>query len=105
MFPNSVNVQKKFQFNGYLLETFNQLHYAPFVLPCIYGFVQIKTFLAESGLKYDYALISKKDVRRPGKRFLVRGLDPKGNAANFVESEHLVVVHDSGTTLRVGSYL
>jgi hypothetical protein len=49
-------------------------------------------------------LISKKDIRRPGKRFLVRGLDQKGNAANCVETEHLIVVHDNNF-FKVGSYV
>ena len=38
------------------------------------------------------ALISRKDCRRPGRRFLVRGLDREGNAANFVETEHVLSI-------------
>jgi hypothetical protein len=38
-------------------------------------------------------LISKKDNRRGGKRFLVRGLDKQGNAANYVETENVYVVY------------
>ena len=38
-----------------------------------------------------FALISRKDSRRPGRRFVVRGLDRDGNAANFVETEHIYI--------------
>lgn len=40
-------------------------------------------------MKTEFYLISKKDCRRPGRRFICRGLDEKGNAANFVETEHI----------------
>jgi hypothetical protein len=38
-----------------------------------------------------FTLISRKDCRRPGRRWVVRGLDREGNAANFVESEHIFI--------------
>jgi hypothetical protein len=34
-------------------------------------------------------LISRKDYRRPGRRFIVRGLNEEGNAANYAETEHV----------------
>ena len=41
--------------------------------------------------KIDFILISRKDCRRPGRRFVTRGIDREGNAANFVETEHIFV--------------
>lgn len=52
----------------------------------------------------DFILVSKKDNRRPGKRFVVRGLDRNGNAVNFVETENIFVVHQE-QQMKVGSYL
>ena len=52
-------------------------------------------------LKFDFALISRKDSRRAGRRFIVRGLDREGNAANFVETEQIITVYDQG--LRVAA--
>ena len=51
-------------------------------------------------------MISKKDVRRPGRRFIVRGIDREGNVANFVETEHILSLPEgSGESLRVATYL
>lgn len=52
----------------------------------------------------DFILISKKDNRRPGKRFIVRGLDKQGNAVNYVETENVYVVYKNNQ-MHVGSYV
>jgi len=49
-------------------------------------------------------LISKKDCRRPGRRFLVRGIDNDGCVANFVESEHILSYLEEGT-IKFASYI
>jgi phosphatidylinositol 4-phosphatase len=59
----------------------------------------------DSQKKYDFALISKKDVRRPGRRFIVRGIDRDGNVANFVETEHVLTLHEQGDAMRVATYI
>lgn len=43
----------------------------------------------------DFALISRRDSRRPGRRFITRGLDRDGAAANFCETEHIYQVQKS----------
>jgi len=43
----------------------------------------------------DFALISRRDARRPGRRFITRGLDRDGAAANFCETEHIYQVQKS----------
>lgn len=55
--------------------------------------------------KFDFALISKKDCRRPGRRFIVRGIDREGNVANFVETEHVITLYENGDALRVATYI
>jgi len=66
-------------------------------VPCIYGYVDIKSIKLDTSVSpLTFALISRKDCRRPGRRFLVRGLDREGNAANFVESEHIFTIKQSG---------
>jgi hypothetical protein len=62
----------------------------PFRTPCIYGL-----YLTEQASGIGFKLISRKDCRRPGRRFLVRGLDEEGNAANFVETEHIFTSADN----------
>ena len=100
LYPNSVDPIQKFAFNAYLLKEYDQLQYCPFRVPCIHGFVYIRP-LSMDNLKFDFALISRKDSRRAGRRFIVRGLDREGNAANFVETEQIITVYDQG--LRVAA--
>jgi len=72
-----------------MLSEFSQAQYKEFIVPCIYGYIGIQ---AISSTK-KFALISRKDCRRPGRRFVVRGLDAEGNAANFVETEHIMTIY------------
>lgn len=41
------------------------------------------------------ALISRLSCQRAGTRFNARGVDDDGNAANFVETEQLIVLDES----------
>jgi hypothetical protein len=67
----------------------------PYRTPCIYGLFKT-TCLIEGDVKTNFFLISRKDCRRPGRRFMVRGLDEEGNAANFCETEHIFTQQKSG---------
>jgi phosphatidylinositol 4-phosphatase len=67
--------------------------------------VFVRTIEIDAHKKFDFALISKKDVRRPGRRFIVRGIDKEGNVANFVETEHIITVHDQSDTMKVATYI
>ena len=86
MFPNSLNYIPQYAFNHNLLLEFKEVQYAPFRTPCIYGFVAIR----KVSRLIDFAIVSRKDCRRPGRRFITRGLDRDGAAANFCETEHIV---------------
>ena len=61
-----------------------------FIFPIINGF-----FGTCSGNEYDpnleLILIARKDIRRSGMRFLIRGADNKGNVANCVEVEEILI--------------
>lgn len=73
-------------------------------MPCILGYVFIRsTSLSRS--KLDFILVSRKDCRRPGRRFITRGLDREGNAANFVETEHIFVHYDNVGRMKIASYV
>ena len=63
-------------------------------MPCIFGYVYISSPNFSRATKVDFILISRKDCRRPGRRFVTRGLDREGNAANFVETEHIFVQYN-----------
>lgn len=91
IFPNSINYVKQYAFNHNLLSEFKDVQYAPFRTPVIFGFVAIKKI----SVVMDFALISRRDSRRPGRRFITRGLDKDGAAANFCETEHIFQVQTS----------
>lgn len=67
----------------------------------IYGFIN----LVKVSDNLDFALISRKDCRRPGRRFIVRGLDRDGNAANFCETEHIITVSNGNAPLQVAAHV
>lgn len=90
-FPNAVDPVSYFVFNNNLLAKFESVDFAPFKVPCIFGYVYISKPQFKPGQKTDFCLVSRKDCRRPGRRFVTRGLDNNGNAANFVETEHIFV--------------
>ena len=104
-YPNSVEYIPHFAFNDQLLKEFQGLEYSPFRVPCIFGYVFLSSPVFKSGAKTDFSLISRKDCRRPGRRFITRGLDPEGNAANFVETEHIFVHNKEGGQMSVASFV
>ena len=86
-----------------MLDKFDSIDFAPFIVPCIFGFVHIARIKKMDKI-IDFILISKKDNRRPGKRFIVRGLDREGNAANFAETENILILHEN-EKMRIASYV
>ena len=103
-YPNALDFISHNAFNFRLLKEFDGIEYAPFKVPCIFGYVYISSPLLNDNQISEFYLISRKDCRRPGRRFITRGLDDDGNAANFVETEHVFVkLHDQ--ELQVGSHV
>ncbi|PYH79301.1 SacI domain protein [Aspergillus uvarum CBS 121591] len=50
-------------------------------------------------------LISRRSVKRPGLRYLRRGVDDNGNTANFVETEQILSASDWNPTRNIYSFL
>jgi len=90
-YPNCDGPISQYVFNHKLLSEFEGLEYSPFKVPCIFGFVHISSPKFKIGANCDFILIGRKDCRRPGRRFITRGLDLDGHAANFVETEQLII--------------
>src|SRR5436190_5227363 len=55
--------------------------------------------------KFLLTLISRRSVRRPGLRYLRRGVDDEGNAANTVETEQILSTPSWGSADKVYSFL
>ena len=43
------------------------------------------------GQDFTYSLFSRKEIKRSGMRFLVRGIDKNGYVANFAETEQVII--------------
>lgn len=85
-----------FCWNFFLIKNFisipnGDILLSSFMFPIINGFVS-KIPLDAYKEKAYCILIARKDHRRSGMRFLIRGSDYNGNVANYVESEQLVII-------------
>lgn len=66
----------------------------PFILPCIFGMFEIKnTTFKKTPLSL--ILISRRSRYRGGTRYFTRGLDDQGHAANYNETEQVVIFNDN----------
>ena len=75
-----------------------------FVHPIINGF-----FGTCNGFEYspnlELTLISRKDIRRSGMRFLIRGADNKGCVANCVEIEEILIYKEEENNIIINSFV
>jgi hypothetical protein len=70
----------------------------PYILPCIFGMLEIKPTTFKNK-PLTLVLISRRSRYRGGTRYFTRGLDDEGHAANYNETEQIVVLNDSNTGL------
>lgn len=56
-----------------------------------------KSLTFEGDINVNFTLISRRSVHRAGVRYLRRGIDEKGDVANFVETEF--TIHSFGHCL------
>lgn len=52
---------------------------------------------AANGRQFTYAVVSRRSRHRVGTRYNVRGIDERGNVANYVETEQIVVASDNSS--------
>ena len=69
----------------------------PFILPCIFGMFEIKPTTFKS-TPLTLVLISRRSRYRGGTRYFTRGIDEFGNAANYNETEQVVIFNDNTTS-------
>ncbi|KAL5338523.1 SacI homology domain-containing protein [Aspergillus crustosus] len=74
---------------------------------CILGEKQEAQGTQTAGENRDFllTLISRRSIKRPGLRYLRRGVDDDGNTANSVETEQILSVPDWNLSRNVYSYL
>ncbi|KAJ3043751.1 Phosphatidylinositide phosphatase SAC1 [Rhizophlyctis rosea] len=66
-----------------------------FILPIICGFVEVKYDILNDK-SISYAIVSRRSQYRAGTRYHSRGIDDQGNVSNFVETEQIVYVEETG---------
>ncbi|KOS19072.1 Phosphoinositide phosphatase SAC1 [Escovopsis weberi] len=70
----------------------------PYILPCIFGMFEAKPTKFK-GTPLTIAIISRRSRYRGGTRYFTRGVDEDGHAANYNETEQVVILNDSGSGL------
>ncbi|KFA53650.1 hypothetical protein S40293_03884 [Stachybotrys chartarum IBT 40293] len=70
----------------------------PFILPCIFGMLEIKPTTFKN-TPITMVLISRRSRHRGGTRYFTRGVDEEGHAANYNETEQIIVLNDSSSGL------
>jgi hypothetical protein len=70
----------------------------PYILPVIFGVLEIHptTF---RGNPLTIALITRRSRHRAGTRYFTRGLDDQGHAANYNETEQILILNDTAAGL------
>jgi len=95
-FTNADNpVDDHFMWNRYLSKEFSFVKADDdFIFPVIRGFIEFKSASVQTDRNVEIVigLISRQSCKRVGTRYNIRGLDPQGNAANFVETEQVVIL-------------
>ncbi|KAB5589340.1 Recessive suppressor of secretory defect protein [Ceratobasidium theobromae] len=69
-----------------------------FILPVLYGSFDIRPAKINSS-SFLFCLISRRSRFRAGTRYFARGIDTQGNVANFNETEQLVLLAPSSSSL------
>ncbi|KAK4231699.1 phosphoinositide phosphatase SAC1 [Podospora fimiseda] len=70
----------------------------PYILPVIFGMLEIHPTNFK-GTPLTLALITRRSRHRAGTRYFTRGLDDEGHAANYNETEQILVLNDTSSGL------
>lgn len=89
--PLHERCDERFLWNAHLLRDLVVLpELRRFIVPILHGFVFIKKCTI-NGKSVFFSLVSRRSTQRAGVRYYMRGVDSTGNAANYIETEQIVV--------------
>lgn len=91
--PLHKKADPRFFWNAHLMKPFIEAGQDSWVLPTMMGFVKVET-VDINGRRFDFVLISRRNVNRAGTRYTRRGSDSRGEVANNVETEQLIIYED-----------
>lgn len=87
-------IDERFWWNRYLSEELIQSGAQSFATVAIYGYFKSHSAVFKGGQVLDFALLTRRSVKRAGTRYFRRGADANGNVANFNETEQIVTTSD-----------
>jgi len=87
--PMWKRADKRFFWNYHLQQDFIKQGLDSWVLPVMMGYIQIENCVINNH-DFQFSVISRRNVKRAGTRYNVRGIDSEGNVANNVETEQIV---------------
>lgn len=65
----------------------------PYILPVMFGMLQITTTKIES-TPFTFALLTRRSRYRGGTRYFSRGMDEQGHVSNYNETEQVAILND-----------
>ncbi|XP_022213723.2 phosphatidylinositide phosphatase SAC2 isoform X2 [Drosophila obscura] len=80
---------ERFFWNMHMIQDILQMNDKTWILPIIQGFVQVEPCVIGNEC-FTLALVSRRSRHRAGTRYKRRGVDEKGNCANYVETEQIL---------------
>jgi len=97
--------KSQYFWNEIYMQDFIKGGFSDWVTPIISGIVEIKHTTVNQ-TEMDFILISRRDKRRSGMRFISRGCDLEGNASNTADTEQILVIYKRNSVdTRVFSYV
>jgi hypothetical protein len=92
-------------FNEIFMQEFIKNGLEDWIAPVISGIVEIKHLLVNQN-EFDFILISRRDKRRSGMRFVSRGCDLDGNCSNTADTEQIAIIYKKNSLeTKVFSYV
>ena len=92
-FASGYPSKKPFLWNKNVGKHLMKLHDTKWFIEMIQGFVGSFTISVHGNQKLTYTLITRRSWEKGGTRFNSRGIDFRGNVANFCETEQIVSVN------------
>ncbi|EDW15388.2 phosphatidylinositide phosphatase SAC2 isoform X1 [Drosophila mojavensis] len=80
---------ERFFWNMHMIRDIIKMNDKTWILPIIQGFVQVEGCVIGNDC-FTLSLVSRRSRHRAGTRYKRRGVDEKGNCANYVETEQLL---------------
>ncbi|XP_037729326.1 phosphatidylinositide phosphatase SAC2 isoform X2 [Drosophila subpulchrella] len=86
---NQSQADERFFWNMHMIRDLINLNDKTWILPVIQGFMQVENCVIGNEC-FTLALVSRRSRHRAGTRYKRRGVDEKGNCANYVETEQIL---------------